>query len=117
MYIATKKRRPLQVCTLFSISSSPIRRGVLRVSSTLTGPYHAAFDFAFLFSQALCRSSGNEGMADFLDRDFSQHTQKMAAEKNAYTLLSQHRYELSAAMFILSGNLRDALLICLKQVR
>ena len=56
-------------------------------------------------------------MADFLDRDFSQHTQKMAAEKNAYTLLSQHRYELSAAMFILSGNLRDALLICLKQVR
>jgi len=57
---------------------------------------------------ALCRTADQPRLLQFFSRDFSDPENKKAALKNAYVLLSQHRYELSAAFFILGGQRSDA---------
>ena len=57
---------------------------------------------------ALCRTANQPRLLQFFSRDFSDPENKKAALKNAYVLLSQHRYELSAAFFILGGQRSDA---------
>lgn len=53
----------------------------------------------------LYRTYGDARVASFLSRDFSLDKNQLAAEKNAYVLLGQHRYEMAAAWFILAGNI------------
>ena len=67
--------------------------------------------------QGLYRSTQQYKQAEFLGRDFSQKKNAEAACKNAYVLLGQHRYELSAAFFLLGGCPRDALAVCAKQMK
>ena len=55
-------------------------------------------------------------MFEFLSRDFNEKRHQEAALKNAYALLSKHRYELSATFFALAGQYEDAAKICLKHL-
>ena len=57
---------------------------------------------------ALCRTADQPRLLQFFSRDFSVPENQKSALKNAYVLLSQHRYELSAAFFILGGQRSDA---------
>lgn len=58
---------------------------------------------------ALYRSQQNSRMAQFLRRNFSLPENRLAAGKNAYVLLSKHRFELAIAFFILGGDIQGAL--------
>ncbi|KAH9064341.1 RAVE protein 1 C terminal-domain-containing protein [Lactarius vividus] len=55
-------------------------------------------------------------MTKFLSNDFAQPRWRTAALKNAYALLSKRRFEYAAAFFILSGNLKDAVNVCLRHL-
>ncbi|KAI9461002.1 RAVE protein 1 C terminal-domain-containing protein [Lactarius psammicola] len=55
-------------------------------------------------------------MIKFLSNDFAQPRWRTAALKNAYALLSKRRFEYAAAFFILGGNLKDAVNVCLRQL-
>lgn len=46
-------------------------------------------------------------MSEFLSRDFAEPAHRSAALKNAFALLSQHRYELAATFFLLGGSPKD----------
>ncbi len=54
--------------------------------------------------------------AEFFSRDFSQDNNKVAANKNAFVLLGQHRYAMAATFFVLGGKLHDAVEVCLHQM-
>lgn len=54
--------------------------------------------------------------AEFFSRDFSREANQIAASKNAFVLLGQHRYAMAATFFILGGKLRDAVEVCLHQM-
>lgn len=56
----------------------------------------------------LCRATQNTKLGGFLKRDFNQEANRVAALKNAYALLGQHRYELAAAFFLLARKSEDA---------
>ena len=56
----------------------------------------------------LCRATRKVEVADFFARDFSDTRNKQAALKNAYALLSKHRYLFAAAFFVLAGQPKDA---------
>merc|ERR1719426_48535 len=60
----------------------------------------------------LCRATQNTKLGDFLKRDFNQEANRVAALKNAYALLGQHRYELAAAFFLLARKSEDAVEVC-----
>lgn len=55
-------------------------------------------------------------MIKFLSSDFAQPRWRTAALKNAYALLSKRRFEYAAAFFILGGNLKDAVNVCLRHL-
>lgn len=55
-------------------------------------------------------------MLKFLANDFTLDRWKTAAAKNAYALLSKQRYEYAAAFFMLAGNPKDAITVCLRQL-
>ncbi|ORY25155.1 RAVE protein 1 C terminal-domain-containing protein [Naematelia encephala] len=55
-------------------------------------------------------------MLKFLANDFELDRWKTAAIKNAYALLSKQRYEYAAAFFMLAGNAKDAINVCLRQL-
>ncbi|KAI9445323.1 RAVE protein 1 C terminal-domain-containing protein [Lactarius indigo] len=55
-------------------------------------------------------------MIKFLSNDFTQPRWRTAALKNAYALLSKRRFEYAAAFFILGGNLKDAVNVCLRHL-
>lgn len=57
---------------------------------------------------AMFKMVKNDVLHNFFLRDFSQDQHKAAAVKNAYTLLSQHRYKLAAAFFLLADQFEDA---------
>eukprot|EP01105_Mastigella_eilhardi_P019394 TRINITY_DN4557_c0_g1_i2.p1 TRINITY_DN4557_c0_g1~~TRINITY_DN4557_c0_g1_i2.p1 ORF type:complete len:2290 (+),score=469.94 TRINITY_DN4557_c0_g1_i2:945-6872(+) len=65
---------------------------------------------------ALYKASKDSTLAQFLDNDFTTEKWKRIAAKNAYKLEGQHRYELSAAMFLLGGSVKDAVLVCLSKL-
>ncbi|KAL8692137.1 MAG: hypothetical protein Q9218_002779 [Villophora microphyllina] len=52
-----------------------------------------------------------------LSNNFQEARWKTAALKNAYALLGKRRFEYAAAFFLLAGNLKDAVNICLHQMR
>ncbi|THV05992.1 hypothetical protein K435DRAFT_834441 [Dendrothele bispora CBS 962.96] len=56
-------------------------------------------------------------MLRFLSNDFTQPRWRTAALKNAFALLSKQRYEYAAAFFLLGNSLKDAVNVCLKQLK
>ncbi|WVR03440.1 hypothetical protein IAU60_000431 [Kwoniella sp. DSM 27419] len=56
-------------------------------------------------------------MLKFLANDFELDRWKTAALKNAYALLSKQRYEYAAAFFMLAGQPKDAITVCLRQLK
>lgn len=55
-------------------------------------------------------------MMKFLNNDFSQARWKTAALKNAFVLLSKHRYIDAATFFLLAGSLKDCISVLYKQL-
>lgn len=55
-------------------------------------------------------------MMNFLKNDFKEKRWRSAALKNAFVLLSKHRYLLAACFFLLADCLKDAANVLLKQV-
>eukprot|EP00656_Telonema_subtile_P016237 TRINITY_DN18567_c0_g1_i3.p1 TRINITY_DN18567_c0_g1~~TRINITY_DN18567_c0_g1_i3.p1 ORF type:complete len:753 (-),score=76.50 TRINITY_DN18567_c0_g1_i3:105-2363(-) len=53
----------------------------------------------------------NAKIGQFLDHDFSQPEWKVKASKNAFVLLSHHRYHLAAAFFLLANDVHEAIAI------
>jgi hypothetical protein len=65
----------------------------------------------------LAHSHPEQGkMIKFLSNDFNEDRWKETALKNAYALLGKQRYDYAAAFFLLAGNLRDAVGICIKHL-
>ncbi|KAJ3017210.1 regulator of (H+)-ATPase in vacuolar membrane [Thoreauomyces humboldtii] len=56
-------------------------------------------------------------MLKFLANDFEDERWKSAALKNAFALLGKQRYEYAVAFFLLADKLRDAVSVCLKQLK
>ncbi|MEW5313195.1 MAG: hypothetical protein WDW38_004781 [Sanguina aurantia] len=57
----------------------------------------------------LFRQTSNVKIAEFLAKNFDTSADARAsAAKNAFALIGQHRYELAASFFILSGSIKDA---------
>lgn len=54
------------------------------------------------------QSPPNPKMVTFLSKDFKDPSCKSAAGKNAFVLLSQKRFFMSAAFFLLAGKLSEA---------
>lgn len=55
-------------------------------------------------------------MLQFLSHDFDEQRWKTAAQKNAFALLSQRRYEFAASFFMLGESLRDAVNVCVRNL-
>ncbi|OCH96047.1 WD repeat-containing protein [Obba rivulosa] len=56
-------------------------------------------------------------MLKFLGNDFSQSRWRTAALKNAFALLSKRRFEYAAAFFLLGGSLKDAVNVCVRNLK
>ncbi|KAF9479728.1 hypothetical protein BDN70DRAFT_906163 [Pholiota conissans] len=56
-------------------------------------------------------------MLKFLSNDFTEDRWRTAACKNAFALLSKQRFEYAAAFFLLGGSLKDAVNVCIKQLK
>ena len=54
---------------------------------------------------------------EFLANDFSDPKYKGIAVKNAFALLGKQRYEYAAAFFLLGGELKDAIGVCVKHLK
>lgn len=55
-------------------------------------------------------------MQAFLAHDFSSERWRVAAQKNAFALMSQRRFLFAAAFFLLGGALQDAVNVCVRQL-
>lgn len=55
-------------------------------------------------------------MTDFFSNNFAEERWRKAALKNAYALLGKQRFEHAAAFFLLAGNLKDAVQICIHKI-
>lgn len=55
-------------------------------------------------------------MQTFLAHDFSSERWRIAAQKNAFALMSQRRFLFAAAFFLLGGALQDAVNVCVRQL-
>ncbi|KAL1506470.1 hypothetical protein ABEB36_005832 [Hypothenemus hampei] len=64
----------------------------------------------------LFRSKRDQRMTDFFSHDFSEDRWRKAALKNAYALLGKQRFDHAAAFFLLAGNLKDAVEICIHKI-
>lgn len=58
-----------------------------------------------------------EKMVNFLSKDFSEERWRVAAQKNAFVLMSQRRFDLAAAFFLLGGSLRDTVNVCVRNLK
>lgn len=56
-------------------------------------------------------------MTAFFSNNFSEDRWRKAALKNAYALLGKQRFDHAAAFFLLAGNLKDAVEICLNRLQ
>lgn len=65
----------------------------------------------------LYRSKRDERMTEFFSHNFAEDRWRKAALKNAYALLGKQRFEHAAAFFLLAGNLKDAVEICLNRLQ
>ncbi|XP_045469484.1 dmX-like protein 2 isoform X5 [Harmonia axyridis] len=64
----------------------------------------------------LYRSKHDERMTNFFSNNFSEERWRRAALKNAYALLGKQRFDHAAAFFLLAGNLKDAVEICINRL-
>ncbi|XP_050306486.1 dmX-like protein 2 isoform X3 [Anthonomus grandis grandis] len=64
----------------------------------------------------LYRSKRDQRMTDFFSNNFTEDRWRKAALKNAYALLGKQRFEHAAAFFLLAGNLKDAVEICIHKI-
>ncbi|WFD42282.1 aspartate transaminase [Malassezia psittaci] len=55
-------------------------------------------------------------MNRFLANDFEQERWQVAAQKNAYALISQRRFDFAATFFLLGGALQDAVNVCVQNM-
>ena len=53
----------------------------------------------------------------FMSRDFTQPKHQAKAVNNAFSALSKQKFQLAAAFFLLGGSLRDAVTVCVRQLR
>ena len=60
--------------------------------------------------------NGNEKVSGFLSNDFNHARWKHAAETNAYVSIQKHNMHTAVAMFLLAGNLSNAVDVCLDKV-
>jgi hypothetical protein len=58
-----------------------------------------------------------ENTMKLLANNFNEPRWKATALKNAYALLSKRRFEYAAAFFLLGGNLKDAVNVCVHQIK
>jgi len=72
---------------------------------------------AKLYDSAKTENTQNEKIANLLTSDFTIAKYKEAALSNAYKLKGLHRYELSLTFFLLAGELRSAINVCLMSMR
>lgn len=56
-------------------------------------------------------------MNRFLANDFSVERWRIAAQKNAFALISQRRFDFAAAFFLLGDALQDAVNVCVRNLR
>eukprot|EP01133_Synstelium_polycarpum_P008357 gene8357-9815_t len=63
---------------------------------------------------ALHRMGNNVKHVEFLSQDFTQTKWINAAAKSAYLLQSKHKYDLAASMFLLAGDLKQAINLILQ---
>ena len=56
-------------------------------------------------------------MAEFFKNDFNEAKWQTAALKNAFVLLGKQRFEHAAAFFLLAGRLKDAVEVCVRNLR
>ncbi|KAF8323322.1 hypothetical protein DL93DRAFT_2050227 [Clavulina sp. PMI_390] len=56
-------------------------------------------------------------MLKFLANDFEEHRWRTAALKNAFALMSKQRFEYAVAFFVLGRSLKDAVNVCIKQLK
>ncbi|XP_076252311.1 rabconnectin-3 alpha isoform X2 [Rhynchophorus ferrugineus] len=64
----------------------------------------------------LYRSKRDDRLTAFFSNNFSEDRWRKAALKNAYVLLGKQRFDHAAAFFLLAGNLRDAIEICINKI-
>lgn len=69
-----------------------------------------------LLSSMIRTGRGSTQVADFLLRDFTQLNHQAAAAKNAHQLVTQHRYSMAAAFFLLSGDIGAAMSTCIDKL-
>ncbi|WFD33586.1 regulator of (H+)-ATPase in vacuolar membrane [Malassezia cuniculi] len=65
------------------------------------------------------RAIGNadrQKMTNFLANDFSVERWRVAAQKNAFALISQRRFAFAAAFFLLGGAVTEAVNVCMRQL-
>lgn len=55
-------------------------------------------------------------MNRFLANDFNVERWRVAAQKNAFALISQRRFDFAAAFFLLGGALQDAVNVCVRSM-
>ena len=72
---------------------------------------------ATLFKKYQFNSKEHEAIFKFLQRDFADPKNKMAAGKNAFKLLDSKRYHLSLAFFIMGEDYQNAISICLSRLK
>ncbi|CAG9833364.1 unnamed protein product [Diabrotica balteata] len=65
----------------------------------------------------LYRSKRDDRMTAFFSNNFTEDRWRKAALKNAYALLGKQRFDHAAAFFLLAGNLKDAVEICLHRLQ
>lgn len=65
---------------------------------------------------ALFKATKDDKLVNFFNQNFMEQRWKTAALKNAYALQAKHRFELSAAFFLLGGALSDAVATCIQKL-
>ncbi|KAL4400179.1 regulator of (H+)-ATPase in vacuolar membrane [Malassezia pachydermatis] len=68
-----------------------------------------------VWRRAVGHSDQNK-MKTFLANDFTQERWRVAAQKNAFALISQRRFEFAAAFFLLGGAISDAVNVCVRHL-
>jgi len=66
---------------------------------------------------ALFKTVKDTKMSDFFKNDFNETKWQTAALKNAFVLLGKQRFEHAAAFFLLSGRLKDAVEVCIRNLK
>jgi hypothetical protein len=66
---------------------------------------------------ALYKTIKDSRMTEFFKNDFGEAKWQTAALKNAFVLLGKQRFDHAAAFFLLAGRLKDAIEVCLQNLK